>query len=86
MRAPEKDIVSVRTHLQKRVAARVQRRPGKRSRNGATIYPPGTTTMEDAKDPISAKKLHKGDGRWDTTKEILGYMLDGIACTRSVWH
>jgi hypothetical protein len=42
--------------------------------------------MEDAKDPISAKKLHKGDGRWDTTKEILGYMLDGIACTRSVWH
>jgi hypothetical protein len=26
--------------LQKRVAARVQRRPGKRSRNGATIYPP----------------------------------------------
>jgi hypothetical protein len=37
---------------------------------------PGTTTMEDAKDPISEKKLHKGDGRWDTTKEILGYMLD----------
>jgi hypothetical protein len=40
---------------------------------------PGATTMEDAKDPISEKKLHKGDGCWDTTKEILGYMLDGIA-------
>jgi hypothetical protein len=42
--------------------------------------------MEDAKGPISEKKLHIKDGRWDTTKEILGYMLDGIACTRSVWH
>jgi hypothetical protein len=42
---------------------------------------PGATTMEGAKDPISEKKLHKGDGRWDTTKEILGYMLDGIART-----
>jgi hypothetical protein len=33
------------------------------------------------KDPISAKKLAKGDGRWATTKEILGYTLDGIART-----
>jgi hypothetical protein len=37
--------------------------------------------MEGAKDPISEKKLHKGDGRWDTMNEILGYMLDGIART-----
>jgi hypothetical protein len=37
--------------------------------------------MEGARDPISEKKLHKGDGRVDTTKEILGYMLDGIART-----
>jgi hypothetical protein len=42
---------------------------------------PSSTTMEGAKDPISEKKLHKGDGRFDTTKEILGYMLDGIART-----
>jgi hypothetical protein len=42
---------------------------------------PGATTMEGAKDLISEKKLHEGDGRWDTTKEILGYMLDGIART-----
>jgi hypothetical protein len=42
---------------------------------------PGEATMEGAKDPISEKKLHKGDGRWDTKKEILGYMLDGIART-----
>jgi hypothetical protein len=64
-----------------------------RRKAGATLHvihsvftTPGTTTMEDTKDPISEKKLHKGDGRWDTTKEILVYMLDGIACTRSVWH
>jgi len=37
--------------------------------------------MEGAKDPISEKKLKKGDGRWDTKKEILGYILDGIART-----
>jgi hypothetical protein len=42
---------------------------------------PGATTMEGTKEPISEKKLHKGDGRWDTTKETLGYMLDGIART-----
>jgi hypothetical protein len=42
---------------------------------------PSSTTMEGTKDPISEKKLHKGDGRWDTTKEILGYILDGIART-----
>jgi hypothetical protein len=34
--------------------------------------------LEGAKDPISEKKLHKGDGRWDTTKEILGYMLNEV--------
>jgi hypothetical protein len=40
--------------------------------------PPAATGMSDAKDPISEKKLAKGDARWDTTKEILGYMLDGV--------
>jgi hypothetical protein len=32
----------------------------------------------DAKDPISEKKLAKGNARWDTRKEILGYWLDGV--------
>jgi hypothetical protein len=41
--------------------------------------PPSATNSPGAKDPIvSEKKLHKRDGRWDTQKEILGYMLDGI--------
>ena len=42
---------------------------------------PDAITMEGAKDPISEKKLLKGDGRWDTKKDILGYILDGIALT-----
>jgi hypothetical protein len=40
--------------------------------------PPSVTGMPDAKDPVSEKKLAKGDARWDTKKEILGYWLDGI--------
>jgi hypothetical protein len=34
--------------------------------------PPGT------KDPISKKKLIKGDAQWATLKEVLGYKLDGV--------
>jgi hypothetical protein len=38
------------------------------------IFPtPAATGTPDAKDPISEKKLAKGDARWDTSKEILGY-------------
>ena len=33
------------------------------------------------KEPISVKKLHKGDGRWTTTKIILGWVLDTQAQT-----
>jgi hypothetical protein len=36
-----------------------------------------TTGTPDAKDPISEKNLAKGDARWDTVKEVLGYWLDG---------
>jgi len=47
----------------------------------SVFQPPSSTGMSDAKDPISEKKLLKGDGRWDTRKEILGYLLDGVART-----
>jgi hypothetical protein len=43
--------------------------------------PPRSTGMLDAKDPVSEKKLAKGDARWATGKEILGYWLDGTART-----
>jgi hypothetical protein len=42
---------------------------------------PDALAAAGLKDPISEKKLLKGDGRWDTKKEILGYLLDGVART-----
>jgi hypothetical protein len=47
-----------------------------------SVFPtPAATGTPDAKDPISEKKLAKGDARWDTKKEILGYWLDGVGRT-----
>jgi hypothetical protein len=44
-----------------------------------SVFPaPKATGTPDAKDPVSEKKLAQGDARWDTTKEILGYWLDGV--------
>jgi hypothetical protein len=46
------------------------------------VFPtPVATGTPEAKDPISEKKLAKGDARWATRKEILGYWLDGVART-----
>jgi hypothetical protein len=46
------------------------------------VFPsPAATGTPDAKDPISEKKLEKGDARFDVKKEILGYWLDGKART-----
>jgi hypothetical protein len=44
----------------------------------SVFQPPSSTNMPGAKDPVSEKKLAKGDARWDTEKEILGYLLDGV--------
>jgi hypothetical protein len=44
-----------------------------------SIFPPPTAAdAPGTKDPISEKKLKKGDAQWDTIKEILGYELNGI--------
>jgi hypothetical protein len=44
-----------------------------------SVFPtPAATGTPNAKDPISEKKLAKGDARRDPTKEILGYWLDGV--------
>jgi hypothetical protein len=42
---------------------------------------PAATGTPDVKDPISEKKLGKGDARWDTQTDILEYWLDGRART-----
>jgi hypothetical protein len=41
--------------------------------------PPKHTGQSAADDPISLKKLQQGDGVWDTRKEILGWVFDGIS-------
>jgi hypothetical protein len=40
--------------------------------------PPSPTDPLGTKYPISEKKLLKGDARWDTIKEVLGYELDAV--------
>ena len=46
-----------------------------------SIFPPVTVTGHDGEDPISEKKLNQGEGVWDTRKEILGWICDGVART-----
>lgn len=46
-----------------------------------SIFPPPNITKHIGKDPISQKKLAAGDGTWDTTKEILGWVLNGVNYT-----
>jgi hypothetical protein len=43
--------------------------------------PPDITGHVGGKDPISLKKLQKGDARWASEKEILGFLVDGEAKT-----
>ena len=43
------------------------------------IFPPPTATEHEGEDPISHKKLAiEGEGIWDTRKEILGWIFDGL--------
>ena len=44
------------------------------------VFPPDDT---DANDPISEKKLKKGEGAWATKKELLGITFDGEQ--KTVW-
>jgi len=42
------------------------------------IFPPPDTTNPTYDEPIALKKLMNGDGLWATSKEILGWIFDGI--------
>ena len=46
-----------------------------------SVFPPPEISKHKGEDPISQKKLHQGDGTWMTTKEILGWLLDGTKYT-----
>jgi hypothetical protein len=47
-----------------------------------SVFPsPEITGHIGGKDPISVKKLERGDARWHHEKEILGFLVDGAAKT-----
>ena len=46
-----------------------------------SVFPPPSVTGHTGHDPISEKKLDAGDGIWESRKEILGWIFDGIMRT-----
>ena len=42
--------------------------------------PPEISGHVGGEDPISQKKLEKGDARFDIEKEILGFLINGVDC------
>ena len=42
-----------------------------------SVFPPPAITGHDGEDPISLKKLRKGEGVWEVRKEVLGWVMDG---------
>jgi len=43
-----------------------------------SVFPPPGPKDDPMDEPISLKKLQQGDGIWDTRKEILGWLFDGV--------
>jgi len=43
-----------------------------------TVFPPPGPSDDPSDEPISVKKLKQGDGLWQTQKEILGWLFDGV--------
>jgi hypothetical protein len=46
-----------------------------------SIFPPEEVTWHPGGDSIAEKKIDKGEGRWDTKKEVLGWDIDGSKYT-----
>ena len=46
-----------------------------------SVFPPPETSGHHGQDPISQKKLDEGEGTWNTTKEILGWIVNGTMFT-----
>ena len=44
------------------------------------VFPP---SIDDTKDPISAKKLRKGEGTFESTKCLMGFDFDGV--NKTIW-
>jgi len=48
------------------------------------VFRHNDTRKAARKDPISVKKLQRGDACWSTVHKILGWLLDTLACTISL--
>ena len=46
-----------------------------------SIFPPPHVSGHSGEDPVSQKKLRQGEGTWEVTKEILGWIVDGAQFT-----
>ena len=46
-----------------------------------SIFPPPEVSQHQGEDPISQKKMDAGDGTWAFTKEILGWIINGVDFT-----
>ena len=46
-----------------------------------SIFAPPEVSGHHGKYPVSHKKLNQGEGTWDYTTEILGYLVDGAEFT-----
>jgi hypothetical protein len=51
-----------------------------------SIFPPPEVTTHPGGDPVSEKKLTKGEGTWSFTKEILGWDFNGDTFTMQLPH
>jgi hypothetical protein len=46
------------------------------------VFPPTSVTLhKEGKEPISSKKLATGDGNFDSRKEMIGFVFDGVKQT-----
>ena len=46
-----------------------------------SIFPPLEVMGHQGQDPISQKKVEQGEGTWEHTEEILGWLVDGAKFT-----
>ncbi len=46
-----------------------------------SVFPPPDVTGHPGGDPVSIKKIKKGEGKWEHLKEILSWMVDGVEYT-----
>lgn len=46
-----------------------------------SVFPPPEISNHPGEDPISQKKMEEGEATWDYTKDLLGWLVDGINYT-----